>query len=228
MTMPQPPAPVVVDLWARRVADVPGGHDLLDAHERGTLATFTSATTAMSYAAGHVLARRAVASVVGAPAASLRFERTCSTCGGPHGRPVLTDPDGVHVSLSRCDSWVAVATCADLPVGVDIESIEAVDFPGFAPVAQHPADREARDPGPPRLAQQRAVSWVRKEAALKAVGVGLRADPAGVRTPLSGIPADLLGDGTWVTVQDVPLPWPEAVAAVAVAGRAIPVTIRQH
>lgn len=204
MTCPPEP-PAVVDLWVRRVADVPDGRDLLDDHERSTLATFVSPATALSYAAGHVLARRAVAEVVGSPAASLRFDRTCPRCGGPHGRPVLSRPTGPHVSLSRCDAWVAVATCATLPVGVDIEPADALG-----------------------TQRSRAVSWVRKEAALKSLGIGLRADPTGVRTPPSGIPADLLGDGTWVTVHDVTLPWPGAVAAVSVAGRAAPVSVRHH
>ena len=75
--------------------------------------------------------------------------------------------------------------------------------------------------------RERAVSWVRKEAALKALGIGLRTDPAGLRTPPSGIPADLLGDGAAkVTVHDLALPWPDAAAAVAVAGQVRQVDVR--
>ena len=68
-----------------------------------------------------------------------------------------------------------------------------------------------------------ARSWVRKEAALKSLGIGLRTDPADCATPPSGIPIDVLGDGAarvTVTVHDLVLPWPEAAAAVAVAGQA--------
>lgn len=217
---------VTVDVWVRRVADVPDGRDLLDDHERATLARIVPPSTAMSYAAGHVLARRAVASVIGSTASSLRFDRTCTKCGAPHGRPVLVGPRGVELSLSRCDDWVAVALSA-LPVGIDIESIQAVWFAGFPDVALHPDERDVVEPGADGLLRRHAVSWVRKEAALKALGIGLRTDPAGLRTPPSGIPTDLLGDGAAkVTVHDLALPWPDAAAAVAVAGQVRQVDVR--
>ncbi|HEX6056796.1 MAG TPA: 4'-phosphopantetheinyl transferase superfamily protein [Intrasporangium sp.] len=212
---------VTVDVWVRRVADVPDGRDLLDDHERATLARIAPPSTAMSYAAGHVLARRAVASVIGSTASSLRFDRTCPRCGAPHGRPVLVGPRSVELSLSRCDDWVAVAIALSaLPVGLDIESIQAVRFPGFPDVALHLDERDGVEPGADGLLRRQAVSWVRREAALKALGIGLRTDPAGLRTPPSGIPTDLFGDGAAkVTVHDVALPWRDAAAAVAVAGQ---------
>ena len=222
-----PVTAVTVDVWVRRVADISDGHDLLDDHERATLARIVPPSTARSYAAGHVLARRAVASVLGSTASSLRIDRTCPRCGAPHGRPVIVGSHGVELSLSRCDDWVAVAICAVLPVGIDIESIQAVRIPGFPDVSIHPDERDVVEPTADGLLRRHAVSWVRKEAALKAVGIGLRTDPAGVRTPPSGIPTDLLGDGTAkVTVHDVALPWPDAAAAVAVAGQVPQVDVR--
>lgn len=220
-----------VDVWTRRVADVPDGRDLLDDHERATLARIVPPSAAMAYAAGHVLARRAVASVVGSTPSSLRFDRTCSTCGAPHGRPVLVGSAALELSLSRCDDWVAVAISTALPVGVDIESIEDVRFPGFPDVALHPDERDGVENTSDGQFRQRARSWVRKEAALKSLGIGLRTDPADLRTPPSGIPIDVLGDGAarvTVTVHDLVLPWPEAAAAVAVAGQARRVDIRSR
>lgn len=217
---------VTVDVWVRRVADVPEGRDLLDDHERATLARIVPPATARSYAAGHVLARRAVASRVGSTPSSLRFDRTCTRCGAPHGRPVLLGFPGVELSLSRCDDWVAVALSA-LPLGIDIESTEAVRFPGFPAVALHPDERDVVEPSGDGLLRRHAVSWVRREAALKALGIGLRTDPAGLRTPPSGLPSELLGDGdATVTVHDLALPWPEATAAVAVAGQVGQVDVR--
>ena len=217
---------VTVDVWVRRVADVPEGRDLLDDDERSTLARIVPPATARSYAAGHVLARRAVASRVGSTPSSLRFDRRCTRCGAPHGRPVLVESPGVELSLSRCDDWVAVAL-SPLPVGIDIEPTEAVRFPGFPDVALHPDERDVAEPGADGLLRRHAVSWVRREAALKALGIGLRTDPAGLRTPPAGIPSDLLGDGAaTVTVHDLALPWPEATAAVAVAGQVRKVDVR--
>jgi 4'-phosphopantetheinyl transferase len=234
-TRRDPRGPVAaVDVWVRRVTDILDGRDLLDDDERATLARIVAPSAAMAYAAGHVLARRAVASVVGSPPSSLRFDRTCTTCGAPHGRPVLVGSAGLEVSLSRSHDFVAVAISTALPVGIDIESIQAVSFAGFPDAALHPDEREALDTTSPRRLRRRAVTWVRKEAALKSLGIGLRRDPAGLRTPPSGIPTDLLGDGAdnqvtaMVTVHDLALPWPEAAAAVAVAGQAIRVGVRQR
>lgn len=203
-----------VDVWVRRVADVPDGRQLLDDHERVTLARLERAPAAEGYAAAHALARRAVAGVVGSPADRLRFDRRCDTCGEQHGKPTLPDFPAVHLSLSHANGFVAVALTSALPVGVDVESARATAFPGFAEVALHQDERLAVDRTAPGV-----VTWVRKEAALKALGIGLRANPAELLTPPSGIPLDLLGDGSWVTVRDVPLPWAEVLAAVAVAGR---------
>ena len=205
-----------VDVWVRRAVDVPGGQDLLDDHEHARLASAVAPGQARAYAAAHVLARRAVAQVAGGSPAQLRFDRTCPACGEEHGRPTLPDLPDVWVSLSRTEEVVAVAV-SGLPVGVDVESGERARFTGFAAVALHPGER-AEDP---------ARSWTRKEAALKALGTGLRTDPTSLRTPPDGIPTDL-GDGAWVTVRDVPVPWPGHAVAVAVAGRADPLEIRMR
>ncbi len=240
------PARATVEVWVRRVADVPGGLDLMDDHEVRTLSRLVAPQAALSYAAGHVLARRALAEVVGSPARALRLDRTCPACGQQHGPPVPLDFAGVHLSLSRVGSHVAVAVAQGLPVGVDVEVAAAADFVGFPAVGQHPAERDqpatpAQSAGPGRSREQewgarhahpgtrrRAVTWVRKEAALKSLGLGLRVDPARLLTPPSGAPVDLLRDGSWVTVRDLALPWPELAGAVAVAGRVDQLAIRMR
>ena len=226
VTAPPPHGPVTVDVWIRRVTEVPEGRDLLDDHERTTLEGIVPPSAARSYAAGHVLARRAVASVVGSRASDLRFDRTCTTCGEPHGRPVLPEFPMLHLSLSHGETLVAVAVSSALVVGVDAETARATDFPGFPLVALHEDERAAVEGAPAGRLLRRAIAWVRKEAALKALGIGLRSDPSNLLTPPSGSATDLAGDGHWVTVQDVPLPWPDAAAAVAVSGRAERVDVR--
>jgi 4'-phosphopantetheinyl transferase len=68
---------------------------------------------------------------------------------------------------------------------------------------------------------------VRKEAALKALGVGLRVDPASFRTPRTGQPEELMAAMPSVTVVDVPADGAHAVA-VAVASATGGVRVRQH
>jgi 4'-phosphopantetheinyl transferase len=122
----------------------------------------------------------AVADLGGGP---VSIEQICDRCGGPHGRPVVVSPTGrdgrtPHVSLSRKANTVAVAITFAGPVGVDIESMDAVSGLPFDEVAFSPGERDTLgrlmdDDG----AWARTSLWTCKEAVLKATGIGLRADP---------------------------------------------------
>lgn len=193
-----------VDVWVRQVeADV--DPSCLDDVERARLEAFRDARQARSYAAGHVLARTVLATVLGVEPPALRFDRTCAVCGAQHGRPVL-EGTRLHVGLARTDGVVAFAVSADAAVGVDVESVSGTDFPGFPDTALHPDERAAVEvaDGSARL-RRRAVAWTRKEAVLKAAGVGLRVDPATFHTPPSGIPTQVPGVDGDVTVVDLDL-----------------------
>ncbi len=94
---------------------------------------------------------------------------------GPHGKPALASPaHGVHFNVSHSGSWGIVAV-ARVEVGVDVEQIR----PRRASVRL--TDRFLTD-GERRLLETRVDShreaaffmiWSRKEAYLKAIGVGL-------------------------------------------------------
>jgi 4'-phosphopantetheinyl transferase len=132
------------------------------------------------------------------------------------GHPVL------HVSLSRTRDLVAVAVSTDAPVGVDVERVADTRFEGFDAVATHPTE-QTRDLDD----RARAVSWVRKEAALKALGVGLRVDPSSFVTPRDGVLAEVVPGMPWVTVVDVDAPT-GCVAAVALASGSGRLEVRRH
>jgi 4'-phosphopantetheinyl transferase len=117
----------------------------------------------------HALLRRVLSELSGTPPADHVLTRTCATCGGPHGKPVLDHPT-LHVSLSSAGDLAVVAVTAAGPVGVDVERIAATDFEGFDGVALG-AGEQARTP------RERARAWTRKEAVLKATGTGLATDP---------------------------------------------------
>ena len=95
----------------------------------------------------------------------------------------------MHLSLSRAPGLVVAAVSTAGPVGVDVEPAGGARFPGFEEVAAHPRE-DSRDP---------TVSWVRKEAVLKATGWGLAIDPRGVR----------IDDGPRLVAWDERLPAPE-------------------
>lgn len=100
---------------------------------------------------------------------------TCARCGSDeHGRPVLIASSSVrepaHVSLARSPTLSIAAVTDAGRVGVDLEAEGAADFVGFADVAMHPDEKRRADVEPTQL-------WVRKEALLKASGLGLAIDP---------------------------------------------------
>lgn len=78
--------------------------------------------------------------------------RHCPTCGSTtHGQPWVRLPDGTspHVSLSRCGEHL-VTVIADDPVGIDVESIAAVDARWDPALVLHPDEPDPSAPAPTR------------------------------------------------------------------------------
>ncbi|MFI5086162.1 MAG: 4'-phosphopantetheinyl transferase family protein [Actinomycetales bacterium] len=146
---------------------------LLPPEERSRASGFRRSRDREAYAGAHVLFRLMAARWLGAGRpAELEVQRTCRTCGGPHGKPRI---DGVELSLSRSADTVMIAAappgCA---VGADLEQVPGRLFAGFDAYALAPAERESAA-GPDVAGRIRL--WVAKEAALKATGHGVALDP---------------------------------------------------
>lgn len=135
------------------------------------------------------LLREEVSHALGLPEHLVRPGRLCPSCGSAaHGRPVLAPLPGrsaPDVGVSRAGPVTVVALSTVGAVGVDVERSDAAGFEGFGAVALHPSEESAS-------AQARTVTWVRKEALLKATGHGLLLDPAHVRISEPGAPPALL------------------------------------
>ncbi|MBC7442533.1 MAG: 4'-phosphopantetheinyl transferase superfamily protein [Ramlibacter sp.] len=103
--------------------------------------------------------------------------------GPPHAGPLHAGP--LHASLSRAADSVAIALTFAGPVGIDIESVEAVSRADFDQVAFGASELSALRSVPPADASwARAVLWTAKEAVLKCTGAGLRVDPRGLTVTL--------------------------------------------
>lgn len=114
-------------------------------------------------------------------------EHRCRHCGSTqHGQP-----EG-NVSLSHAGG-LTLAVLADGPVGIDHEPLEA-DAPWE--VVAHPSD-----------SGDALRLWVRKEAVLKATGLGLAVDPRSFWLDVAGRPSPIPGyDGPLLTVVDLEIP----------------------
>lgn len=109
------------------------------------------------------------------------------------GCPRLPD-DAWHTSLSHAAGRAVFAVSAAGPVGIDLEPVDrAQDMDSIVERVVHRDERSALD-GLPANARGHALLdlWVRKEALLKAAGIGLECEmemfiaPVGVPLPLPG------------------------------------------
>lgn len=163
----------LVRVWIVAV-DVPPAvlaacRDVLDEGERARAAAFSRPRDRQRFVVAHGALRILVGGQLEAPPSALRW------IPGQDGKPELIRPWSglLHTSLSHSADLIAVATCIERPVGVDIQhllpeldpaALTARYFPSDeAEYVAAGADRDAR-------ADRFARLWARKEAAVKAAG----------------------------------------------------------
>lgn len=120
-----------------------------------------------------------ISKLTGIDIEKLAFDRApCPRCLSPRGRPVVKRVSDLYFSLSRSGRFVAVAV-APYPVGVDVQVHRPVSSGLLHSL--HRAERAyiQRKSDPVLLTR----CWSRKEAVLKAMGVGVA---HGVSHPLVG------------------------------------------
>jgi 4'-phosphopantetheinyl transferase len=167
------------------------------------------------YIASHVAGRRVLASYLGMHPAGIRLgRRLCPECGDPsHGPPAVVWPrTALTYSLTASAGQWVLAVTEDSQIGVDLEANPTGDPEQAAPLALTPTElayvQGLIDPAARRAAFLRC--WTRKEAVVKAVGVGLVADLRAIETdPARLAPVTVHfgvkeGPQDWI-VQDLPL-----------------------
>ncbi|MBV9065437.1 MAG: 4'-phosphopantetheinyl transferase superfamily protein [Methylobacteriaceae bacterium] len=117
------------------------------------------------------LLRRAVGLRLGASPGDVLIARDAQ--GAPR---VTSAREPIFVSLAARGELVAIAL-SDRPVGVDVEPIEATAAPAWNIL--HPGERAwLRAQRAEEQAEKFLALWCIKEAYLKAIGLGLRREPA--------------------------------------------------
>ncbi|MCF6476640.1 4'-phosphopantetheinyl transferase superfamily protein, partial [Nonomuraea sp. MG754425] len=126
----------------------------------------------------------------------------------------------LHTSTSHSADRVTVALTTDGPIGIDVEAVPDEPVDGMARCALTARERALLEKIPPEERYEAfAKLWVRKEAALKATGLGLRISPLKVEVSGPDEPPALLGWPLDIPPENVrfqPLsPGPGYVATVA-------------
>jgi 4'-phosphopantetheinyl transferase len=147
---------------------LPDARNLIDAADRWRAERRRFAADRNELTLGYALHRLLLAAALGTDATDvplIRDERGC---------PRLADRS-LWTSLSHVDGCIALAVTAIGPVGIDIElATRAAVMPEIAERVCHPADAAAlAGLVPPAWNAALLELWVRKEAFLKAAGVGL-------------------------------------------------------
>jgi len=158
-----------LDVAAKTLAEL---RELLDEAERARADRFLRAEDRLRFTAARGLLRRLLGWYLQTPPQKIRFAY------GPQGRPELADPApgaGLRFNLSHSGEIVLIAFARDRAVGVDVEALRApVDEAALARRYFRP-EESARLAALPEAQRRREFfrMWTRKEALLKAKGLGV-------------------------------------------------------
>jgi 4'-phosphopantetheinyl transferase len=176
-----------------------GAAAMLSAEERARANRFVLDRNRQHFIAAHSALRQILASHTRGHPGNLLFST------GSFGKPALVYPEGVHFNLSHSQATALIAVGTLFPLGVDIELIRPLrdaltlaedHFTQAECDALKARSGESRD-------QAFLTCWTRKEACLKALGVGLQ------------MPAHTFEVGVIPDVRTVELPTPDGIAHVA-------------
>ncbi|SCK42137.1 4'-phosphopantetheinyl transferase [Variovorax sp. HW608] len=193
------PRPGPALLWRVDLDTPPADTGCLSQAERERAGRFVFARDRERFVAAHVALRQLLSSHTGIAASELEFVQ------GEAGKPSLIRPAGLQFNLSHSKSVALIAIgTAGAEIGVDVEVLRSMpDADAMAASYFTEAEQRALAALPPARRERAFLAcWTRKEACLKAIGLGLGVDTrsfeAGVderdrevRIPVCGDTADL-------------------------------------
>jgi 4'-phosphopantetheinyl transferase len=138
---------------------------ILDRFEMARREAYRHREDADRFTLGAALVRAIAAAHIGVAPEGIIVDRTCPRCGRPHGKPRVS---GLELSVTHSGGYLGVAVGERAPVGLDVEEVRAFDHDLVLTDVCAPEERH-KAIGP----EEFYGYWTRKEALLKAVGVGL-------------------------------------------------------
>jgi len=183
-----------VVVWQIDLDAPPPADGCLNVAERRRAATFRAELHRRRFMAAHVAMRQLLGLHAGIPPHALPLHT------GAHGKPELPSSVGLHFNLAHSEALALLAVTRDGSVGIDVERIRNLESrragardPGGEELAlakRHFSETEIRElcamtPGIERI-RSFFSGWTRKEAWIKAAGVGLHMDLRTLETGLSG------------------------------------------
>jgi 4'-phosphopantetheinyl transferase len=216
-----------VHVWLASVSELadrePAHWHLLSDDERRRASRFHFARDRSQYVAAHGVLRELLARYVGADPAALHFG------AGACGKPFLAGAaagSGIEFNLAHSGDVVSIAVARGRPVGVDVERWSPdVEYEALAEHVFSPAERaELRALPAERRQEGFFACWSRKEAYIKATGLGVSRGLDWFDVSLTpGAAASLLADrllpggaARW-TLRDLELPRGHSGAVIAEA-----------
>ena len=173
--------------------------EVLSEDERRRAQRYAFLRDRVRFIAARSFLRRTLGRHRGVDPASLRFAY------GLRGRPELEGAPALQFNLSYSGDQALLAVSRDGPLGVDVEARRPLpDLEGLASQVMDPVELRAFHAHPE---QDRSAAffalWTRKEAALKAMGVGFSIDPRSFHVGVAGelticireAPCRILGSG---------------------------------
>lgn len=213
-------------------ADLP----LLDGTERERLQRLRTPESKAIYVTCRAAVRRILSGVLEVAPEELEFGRLpCPGCASPeHGPPTVVRPEtDRRISITHT-TGLGMLAVSPVAVGVDAEGSKNLDVEELARPTLTPDERQyvlSRPPGEERT-NAFLRCWTRKEAVLKAVGIGItvelntletRPDLEGPVTVAAGVPG---GPGEWA-VRGIPAPEGWSAALALPAGTPVNLRVRK-
>jgi 4'-phosphopantetheinyl transferase len=213
-----------VDLWCVALAPDPDGTDraMLSDEELARAARFVRERDRDRYVAAHAALRRVLARYLGARPRDLRFGT------GERGRPAILSAPQLDFNLSHSGALALIGIAASGPIGVDIEEVRPVaDLAALARRHFTPEENAALDGIAPGTRDRGFLScWTRKEACLKALGLGLSVSTRGFDVGVGPSPRRLSVPGPQLRIELLVTSVEVHAGAVAAIATADPAGIR--